>query len=122
GQTVRELEAIMVDDGSTDGSAASAEQCAARDQRFRLVRQANGGLGKARNTGIEGAGGEFLSFVDGDDVVPRNGYELLLDPLRKTGSDFATGNVQRLSSGGTTRSSFLQKVFGETRLKTHVTR
>src|SRR5207248_5512426 len=46
----------------------------------------------------------------------------LLDQLRKTGSDFATGNVQRLSSGGTTRSSFLQKVFGETRLKTHVTR
>jgi CDP-glycerol glycerophosphotransferase len=121
-QTVGDLEAIMVDDGSNDGSPAIAERFAARDRRFRLIRQANAGLGAARNTGIEVASGEFLAFVDGDDLLPRNGYELLLDPLVRTGSDFATGNVQRLTSGGATRSTFLQKVFGETRLRTHVTR
>ena len=121
-QTVGDLEVIMVDDGSTDGSAAIAREFAERDSRFRLIQQPNGGLGQARNHGADQTTGEFLSFVDGDDVLPRNAYELLLEPLRKTGSDFATGNVYRLASVGTSQSRFLAKVFVQTRLKTHVTR
>jgi CDP-glycerol glycerophosphotransferase len=121
-QTVGDLEVIMVDDGSTDGSAAIAEQFAAQDSRFRLIRQHNGGLGQARNTGSDAATGEFLAFVDGDDMLPRNAYELLLEPLRKTGSDFATGNVFRLASVGTSQTRWLAKVFVQTRLETHVTR
>src|SRR5205807_8723553 len=66
-QTVGDLEVIMVDDGSTDRSATIAEEFTARDPRFRLIRQRNGGLGQARNTGADAATGDFLAFVDGDD-------------------------------------------------------
>ena len=77
-QTVRDLEVIMVDDGSTDGSRALAERFASRDRRFRLVTQPNGGLGRARNMGSDLATGEFLAFVDSDDVLPHDAYERLL--------------------------------------------
>lgn len=121
-QTERDLEVIMVDDGSTDGSRALAERFAAHDRRFRLVCQANGGLGSARNTGTALATGEFLAFVDSDDVLPRDAYERLLRALDATGSDFATGNVQRLTRQGASQAQFLARTFARTRLRTHVTR
>src|SRR5689334_866082 len=65
-QTLRDLEVVVVDDGSPDGSAAIAEAWARRDPRFRLVRQANHGLGHARNTGARHAAGTYLAFVDSD--------------------------------------------------------
>src|SRR4051794_16721627 len=74
-QTLFDLEVVMVDDGSTDGTAAIARRFADRDTRFRLVSQPNGGLSQARNTGTDAASGEFLAFVDSDDVVPRHAYE-----------------------------------------------
>ena len=121
-QTVRDLEVIMVDDGSTDGSRALAERFACHDRRFHLVAQTNGGLGKARNTGSELATGEFLAFVDSDDVLPHDAYERLLGALDRTGSDFATGNVQRLTRQGTSQAQFLARTFARTRLATHVSR
>jgi CDP-glycerol glycerophosphotransferase len=120
-QTVTEFEAVLVDDGSTDGSAAIAEAFAARDSRFRLVRQPNGGLSRARNTGIDHSNGEFLHFLDSDDMLPANAYELLLGALDSTGSDFATGNVHRVSQWSRSQSRFLARAFGTTQLKTHVT-
>jgi CDP-glycerol glycerophosphotransferase len=122
GQTISDLEVIMVDDGSTDGSAAIAEGFAARDSRFRLLTQPNGGLSKARNTGIDAASGEYLAFLDSDDLLPLDAYERLLGAIEQTGSDFATGNVHRLSAWGTAQARFLERTFAETRLATHVTR
>src|SRR5918911_2171312 len=121
-QTVADLEVVMVDDGSTDGSAAIARSFADRDARFRLVTQPNGGLGNARNTGVAAATGAFLAFLDSDDVLPADAYELLHGALAETGSDFATGNIQRLSRTGTHQSRFAAKAFRRTRLRTHVTR
>jgi len=121
-QTFGDLDVIMVDDGSTDTSAALAEEFARRDPRFRLVHQENGGLSKARNTGIEAATGEFIAFADSDDVLPPRAYELLIGALDETGSDFATGNVHRLTTAGTSQARFLARAFATTRLRTHVTR
>src|SRR4051794_35784510 len=121
-QTFEDLEVIMVDDGSTDGSAAIAEAFAARDARFVLVTQANGGLSAARNTGIDVATGEFLAFVDSDDVVAPNAYELLVGTLDKTGSDFASGNAHRLYPGRTRQVGFLSRPMNRTRLRTHITK
>ena len=122
GQTHDDLEVVMVDDGSTDSSPEIAERFARHDPRFTLVRQANGGLGAARNAGIEAASGEYLAFADSDDVLPRDAYGRLLAALERTGSDFATGNVQRLTSEGRTQAAFLARTFARTRPRTHVRR
>ncbi len=121
-QTHENLEVIMVNDGSTDGSVAIAEEFARRDPRFKLITQENGGLSRARNTGADAATGEYLGFVDSDDVIPHNAYELLVTPLEETGSDFATGNVNRLTTAGLVPARFLARAFDRTRLKTHVTK
>ena len=121
-QSFRDLEVIVVDDGSTDASAAIAERFTGRDRRFRLLRQANGGLGQARNRGVAAAGGEFLAFVDSDDVVADDAYERLAGALDASGSDFATGNVLRLTRQGTSQTQFLARTFVRTRMRTHVSR
>ena len=121
-QTYTDYEVVLVDDGSTDGSPEIAKRYVDRDPRFRLVRQENGGLSKARNTGTDNATGELLVFLDSDDMVTETAYELLVGALDRTGSDFATGNVYRLTRFETTQAAFLKKAFAETRLKTHVTK
>jgi CDP-glycerol glycerophosphotransferase len=122
GQTVGDLEVVMVDDGATDGSAAIAERHAERDPRLRLVRQSNHGLGHARNTGVRAATGEFLAFVDSDDKLPPDALESLLGALERTGSDFATGNIHRFTSARTWPAPFLRKTFIRGRNRTHVSR
>jgi CDP-glycerol glycerophosphotransferase len=119
-QTVGDFEVVMVDDGSTDGSVAIAERHVERDRRLRLVRQTNHGLGHARNTGVQAAEGEFLSFVDSDDCLPPDALELLLGALDRTGSDFATGNVHRFDSRGTWPAAFLKRTYFRRRYRTHV--
>ena len=122
GQSLGDLEVVLVDDGSTDSSGVIAREWVERDSRFRLLSQPNGGLSRARNTGIDAARGELLAFVDSDDVLPRDAYERLWGALSQTGSDFATGNVHRLTSWGTSQARFLAKAFARTQLETHVTR
>jgi CDP-glycerol glycerophosphotransferase len=122
-QTIKEeLDVIVVDDGSTDASGEIAERFSTADERFRLVSRENAGLGAARNTGIDQARGEFLAFVDADDAVPRHAYEMLVGTLDRTGSDFASGNVRRLTTFGTSQAAFVAQAFETTRLRTHVTR
>jgi CDP-glycerol glycerophosphotransferase len=78
-QTFRDIEVLMVDDGSPDNSAAIAAEYEARDKRFKLIRKENAGLGAARNTGIAHMSdeSEFLTFVDSDDVIPPDAYRLM---------------------------------------------
>ena len=97
-QTHRNLQVVMVDDGSTDGSAAIARDQASADPRFELVSQQNRGPGAARNRGVAAATGEFLAFVDADDLLPPDAYATMLAVLEETGSDFVTGGVLRLSA------------------------
>ncbi len=99
-QEHRALEVVVVDDGSPDRSAAIAEGYAARDDRVRVVRRPNGGLGAARNTGVASATGEYLAFADSDDVVPPAAYATLVAALERSGSDFATGSCVRWESDG----------------------
>ncbi len=69
-QSLRDVEVICVDDGSTDGSGRMLDDYAARDPRIRVVHQGNVGAGRARNRGIDRATGEFLAFMDPDDLYP----------------------------------------------------
>ncbi|UFQ15978.1 MULTISPECIES: bifunctional glycosyltransferase/CDP-glycerol:glycerophosphate glycerophosphotransferase [Streptomyces] len=117
------LECVMVDDGSTDGSPLIAREFAARDPRFVYVRQRNAGLSAARNTGVRKASptAEFLTFVDSDDVVPHDAYERMIASLDETGSDFASGNVWRLTERGRSQA-WQYKWLTEPRTRTHISR
>jgi CDP-glycerol glycerophosphotransferase len=104
GQTLRDLEVILVDDGSPDGSRAIAEKFVAEDPRFKLVTQKNAGLGPARNTGIGHATGTYLTFVDSDDVIPRDAFRVMTERLDRSGSDFAAGDARRFNIHGVRES------------------
>jgi len=80
-QTYEDIEIILVDDGSTDGSGALCAEYAAQDARIRVVHKENGGLSSSRNAGIDAAKGQWLLFVDGDDYLAHNAVELLLDAV-----------------------------------------
>ncbi|MEV7197467.1 CDP-glycerol glycerophosphotransferase family protein [Streptomyces sp. NPDC093510] len=115
------LECILVDDGSTDGSPRIAREFAAKDPRFVYVRQRNAGLSAARNTGVRKASptAEFLTFVDSDDVVPHDAYGRMIASLDATGSDFASGNVWRLTERGRSQA-WQYKWLTEPRTRTHI--
>ena len=106
-QSYDQLEVIMVDDGSADGSAAIAKEMAAADPRFRLLQFTDGGSpGFSRNRGIEAISpsAEYLAFVDGDDVLAANAYDLMLNSLQETGSDMVSGQVDRIGPKGINQS------------------
>jgi CDP-glycerol glycerophosphotransferase len=119
-QTFRDFEAILVDDGSTDRSGEIAAAHAATDSRFRVLTQSNGGLSRARNAGVAVATGEYLGFLDSDDMVARHAYEMLVSGLDRTGSDFATANVRRLTTRGTGPSALHERAFNKRRFRTHI--
>jgi glycosyltransferase involved in cell wall biosynthesis len=89
GQTHRDLELILVDDGSRDGSGAVCDGYAARDSRVRVIHKANGGVSAARNDGIEAARGEFIAFCDNDDFYAPGMLERLLGMCLDNDCDIA---------------------------------
>lgn len=97
-QEFDDVEVLLVDDGSPDGSRAIAEEYVARHDHLRLLTRENGGLGAARNTGLREAGGEFLTFVDSDDELPTDALGILVRSARETGADIVCGSVERFDS------------------------
>ena len=77
-QTEREIEIILVDDGSPDNCPCICDELAEKDARIRVIHKENGGVSSARNAGMEKAGGEFLLFADSDDSVEEDMAEALL--------------------------------------------
>ena len=82
-QTFDNLEVLLVDDGSTDGSAQKCDSWAETDSRITVVHQPNGGLSKARNTGIAHAKGDFLAFVDADDAIATDTLQAAMDAFEQ---------------------------------------
>lgn len=95
-QTFRDIELILVDDGSNDGSGAICDQYAARDQRVRVIHKVNGGVSSARNEGMREARGEFICFIDGDDVIHPNMMEVLLNAINEADYDFSMCDIKRI--------------------------
>ena len=91
-QTYRNLEIVLIDDGSTDESLEMCKLLAEQDDRIKVVHKKNKGLAETRNKGIELATGEYISFIDSDDYIDNSMFETLLKEIEKTGADVCEGS------------------------------
>lgn len=105
-QTYRDLEIILVDDGSTDGSGLICDEYAALDSRITVIHKNNGGEASARNAGLQAARGEFLMFIDSDDEYLPDAVKQVMGPTKTDGVDLVlggylerTGEKERFATG-----------------------
>ena len=103
-QTLKEIEIICVDDGSTDGSVAILEEYAKNDPRFKILKQKNLYAGAARNNGIEIAGGKYLAFWDSDDYFELNALEILYKKCEKKNADLCLCSAYIFDDGSSKRT------------------
>ena len=88
-QTYTNLEIILVNDGSTDNSGKLCDELAKKDERIRVIHKENGGLSDARNRGIDEAESDLVGFIDSDDYIDSDMYEVLLKNLNNTDADLS---------------------------------
>ena len=98
-QTLTEIEIILVDDGSTDRCPSICDDYAERDARIKVIHKKNGGLSDARNAGLAICKGEYIGFVDSDDTVESDMYELLYCNAKKYEADISMCRSNHIVSG-----------------------
>lgn len=96
-QSYDNIEVLLVDDGSTDGSRAICTEYCEKDSRFRLLQQTHLGVAAGRNRAMAEANGEYIQFCDSDDWVTRDATEVLVAAAIKTGSELITAGFYRVS-------------------------
>lgn len=111
GQTLQEIEIILVDDESPDLTPEMCDNWARKDARIRVVHKKNGGLGMACNSGIEVATGEYLAFCDSDDWVEPDTYERMYTTASNTGADAVYTGIQTINDTGEVRPMNQHKYF-----------
>ncbi len=97
-QTMKDIEIICVDDGSTDNSGKILEKYAKKDHRINIIEKKNGGLSSARNAGLNVATGEFITFIDSDDWVDERFCEKLYDSITKNNADISICAVHQFDN------------------------
>lgn len=98
-QTFTNFELILVDDGSPDRSGAMCDEYAQKDPRVKVIHKENGGLSSARNAGIDVARGRYLGFVDSDDYIAADMYELLHEEITRAQADLAICGIYDIYEG-----------------------
>lgn len=101
-QTYRNLEIILVDDGSTDSSGKICDEYAKKDPRIQVIHKANAGVAMARNSGLERATGMYVSFVDSDDWLEKNTYQILYQGLKQYHVQCSVGRCVHVVDNGKT--------------------
>lgn len=99
-QTWKNIEVILVDDGSPDKCGQICDEYAKKDTRIKVIHKENGGLSDARNAGVEVATGNYIGFIDSDDWIDENFYEQLIDKIKKTGVDIVAAGVKKVWEDG----------------------
>ena len=99
-QVLREIEIIIVDDGSTDGSGDAADRYAAADTRIRVIHQKNSGVSSARNAALKIATGDFIGFVDSDDIVLPEMFNRLYEAAEEYGAEIVTSGYRSFNEAG----------------------
>lgn len=108
-QDHRDLEIIVVDDGSSDDSLKIIQEYAQKDDRIIPVHKENGGVSSARNGGLDKATGDFIQFVDVDDWLPFDASKLLLRSIEENDADLAVGDFYRVIKGKTSKKGPFRK-------------
>lgn len=98
-QNYKELEIILVDDGSTDKSGEICDEYAKKDDRIKVIHKINGGLSDARNAGLNIAKGEYIGFVDSDDYIDNDMYSTLFDLIQKHKADISIVSFREFMNG-----------------------
>lgn len=98
-QTEREIEIILVDDGSTDGSGKICNEYVSYDNRIKVIHKENGGLSSARNAGTIAASSKYIMYLDGDDYLKENAVERVFEVMREYPSDFVQFMYQEVEEG-----------------------
>lgn len=112
GQTYKNIEIVVVDDGATDDTADICARTIADDDRVKFVHKENGGLSSARNFGLARATGDFVTFVDGDDVLDKWAVGHMVALAQKTGVPLVTCDYEKIN----TTEGFECQEFGESRV------
>ena len=92
-QTYKNLEIILVDDGSPDNCGQICDDYAKKDTRIKVIHKKNGGLSDARNVGLEVCTGDYISFVDSDDWIELNTYEIMMKSMNEYNADMVVSNI-----------------------------
>lgn len=100
GQSFKELELILIDDGSTDKSGEICDYYKEIDSRVSVIHKKNEGVARARNDGIKTAGGDYVIFADADDVIPIDAYDNLYAEAIRTNADIVIGDISRITKNG----------------------
>ena len=93
-QTYKNIEIILVDDGSTDMSGTICDEYERKDSRIKVIHKENGGLSDARNAGLKIANGEYITFVDSDDCIAYNFIEILVTMMEKNNAEISICNYK----------------------------
>ena len=99
-QTYKDFELILVDDGSTDSSGKICDDYKERDKRIKVIHKENGGLSSARNVGIDVAEGDYIGFIDSDDYIRKDMYEILYKCIQKNNCDISICNYLFIDEDG----------------------
>lgn len=98
-QSYKEIEIILINDGSTDSSEEICKRYKSKDNRIKLISTENRGAASARNTGIENAVGKYFSFIDADDYIENTYYETMLDLIKTHNAQIAECGFERINEG-----------------------
>lgn len=110
-QTLKEIEIILVDDGSPDNCGLICDQYARKDNRVKVIHKKNGGVSAARNDGLSSAKGDFVIFCDSDDWLPLDALELLWKKAMDTDADIVIGDVYQYKKGQNIQVRFYKEDF-----------